>query len=173
MTTVAIAGSRHLAPGMAPRLLIRFLANLSQNHPDSTILLRRGRKRPIAAFEQQVWALCDLVGLEVRWCVPPVDEELRFDNLDGTETIERRPLEGRAQTFTRDMEMVAMADLVLCFWDANEPASIGDGGTENLAGKAVDHNKVVYAYAVDGKVVQRVGEHDPKGLWADEVPSPA
>lgn len=170
---IAIAGSRALDPGIAPRLLIRFLANVSQAQPAATVLLRRARSKPPGPFEEQVAGLCDLVGLKLEWCYPIAEEIRKFSDADGEPITEHLPLTGREQTFARDMDMIDRADLVLCFWHARET---GDehSGTVALANKAVDQNKVVYAYEIDGdQLVNRVGEHDPTNVWEDKVPAPA
>lgn len=152
--TVVIAGSRSLPTGIAPRILIRFLAGL----PDgSRVLLRRGLFSQPNLFEAQVEKVCDLIGLRVQWCQPEPSADAML---------------GREATFARDLQMISWADLVLCFYDV---AEIGDerSGTVALVEKALREEKVVYAYALNGTRLERVGEWDLSNTWGDRVPAPA
>lgn len=164
MTTVLIAGSRALPPGIVPRLLVRFLGAL----PDgSRVLLRRGAVTPPNTFEWNVKQLCDLLGIDVEWCRPQWKVE-RLTSPEG-EVVELTSL-GREATLARDLHMVEEADLVLCFYDVDQ---IGDetSGTAALVEKAMSADKIVYAYALNGNRVERVGEHDPKDQWSRLVPA--
>jgi len=148
---VAIAGSRRLPAGQAPRLLIRFLAALPA---DATILLRKGIFIDPGRFEQDVANLCAILHLNQEWCIPEVTAETT----------------GRAVVYHRDMSMVERADLVLLFFSPEEAVS-GYSGTAHLMDKALDADRPVYAYTVadDGKVA-RVGEYDPEHFYADLAP---
>lgn len=162
MTTVAIAGSRALPPGIAARLLVRFLGSL----PDgSRILLRRGAFAPANMFETQVRQLCDLLLLDVVWCRPQPRLEQQMTETGNVEV----ETYGRESTLARDLRMVQLADLVLCFYDESE---IGDetSGTQSLVDKAMAAETPVYAYALHGDRMERVGEHDPGDKWASKVP---
>lgn len=156
---VVIAGSRDLPPGLAPRILIRFLANLPTG---SRVLLRRGLTTKPNGFELQVESLCDLIGIPVEWRQPVVAPPWE----DADEYV------GRQQTFARDLDMITRSDVVLCFYTVDQ---IGDdtSGTVALVDKALEANKIVYAYALDGEAVIRVGEHDPSNEWGERVPTPA
>ena len=153
--TVVIAGSRALPPGIAPRLVIRFLADLPIG---SKVLLRGPAERslaPYGPFELSVFEMCELVGLEVDWRRP-------------SPTVFRP---GRKAVWDRDMEMLIEADVCLCFYDVGQ---IGDeeSGTVALVDKAIALDIPVYAYALtpeDGVI--RVGEHDPKNEWSTRVPA--
>jgi len=151
---VAIAGSRRLPAGQAPRLLVRFLAALPE---DAIILMRRPASIDAmpGMFEIDVSGLASILHLDVEWFKPaPTD---------------RHP--GRASVFLRDVEMVSRADLVLLFF-ASEDVEPGTSGTSHLFDQALQQNRPVYAYAVaaDGKV-SRVGEYDPEHLYANIAPS--
>jgi hypothetical protein len=149
---VAIAGSRRLPAGQAPRLLVRFLAALPD---DAVILLRKGAYTEPGRFERDVENLCSILRMYWEWCVPAPTED----------TV------GRAAVFYRDIEMVERADLVLLFFDPVE-AHDGYSGTAHLMDKALDAARPVYAYAVAANgEVSRVGEYDPDHLYADIVPS--
>lgn len=149
---VVLAGSRALPVGSAPRLLIRFLTNLPHG---STILLRHPKSGSVGDFEVDVMRMCSVVGLAYNWRVPQPTTRLR----------------GRRAVWARDTEMLAEADVALCFYDVGQ---IGDeeSGTVALVDKAIALDVPVYAYALtsDNEVI-RVGEHDPKDLWAAMVPS--
>lgn len=149
---VAIAGSRRLPAGQAPRLLIRFLAALPE---DALILLRKGAFTEPGHFERDVESLCSILRLDWEWIVPrPTDET-----------------PGRASVYFRDMEMVEQADLVLLFL-APDDVIMGYSGTWHLLEKAFDINRPVYAYSVDERGnVERVGEYDPEHQFADVVPA--
>jgi len=149
---VAIAGSRRLPAGQAPRLLIRFLAALPA---DATILLRKGAYTDPGRFERDVENLCSILHMDWEWCIPEPT---------GT-TV------GRAAVYYRDIDMVSKADLVMLFF-APEEAHLGYSGTAHLMDKALDQDRPVYAYTVaaDGKV-SRVGEYDPQHLFIDIAPS--
>lgn len=170
---VVVAGSRALPPGAAPRLLVRFLANLP---PMATVMLRRGLFSPPNLFESQVASLCDLLGVTVQWRQPdiPITAPPIFDEsiISPVITVDESPARGREMTFRRDLELVQKADLVLCFVTHGQ---IGDelSGTSALIAKALEEDRVVYAYAVDGERVERIGEHDPTHEWVDAVPTPA
>lgn len=153
--TVVIAGSRALPPGIAPRLIIRFLAELPIG---SKVLLRAPVMTGAAVvgpFESDVFDMCGIIGLEHEW---------RYPN-----PTRWRP--GRKAVWDRDMEMLADADVALCFYEVGQ---IGDeeSGTVALVDKAIDLDKPVYAYALtpDGGVI-RVGEHDPRNEWSQRVPA--
>lgn len=150
---VVIAGSRALPGGQAPRLLIRFLAALSD---DDRVMLRRGANTPMAHFESDVVNLCDLLHLTWDYWAP--------------KPTEKNP--GRVSVFIRDIEMIDKADLVLLFITPQE-AEEGYSGTMHLMEKALDMDRPVYAYSVaeDGKV-KLVGDYDPHHLYADLVPHP-
>lgn len=148
---VAIAGSRRLPAGQAPRLLIRFLAALPD---DALILLRKGAFTEPGRFESDVENLCSFLRIDWEWCVPAP-----------TDTVV-----GRAAVYYRNIDMVERADLVLLFFDPDE-ASHGYSGTAHLMDKSLDAGRPMYAYSVaaDGKV-SRVGEYDPDHLYADIAP---
>lgn len=153
--TVVIAGSRALPEGIAPRLVIRFLAELPIG---STVLLRApviDSPKPTGQFEMDVSEMCNIIGLRVEWH-HPVPSFYRS---------------GRKAVWDRDMGMLADADVALCFYEVGQ---IGDeeSGTVALVDKAIDLDKPVYAYALtpDGGVI-RVGEHDPRNEWAARVPA--
>lgn len=149
---VAIAGSRRLPAGQAPRLLIRFLAAL----PDDTlILLRKGAFTEPGRFELDVEALCSVLRLDWEWCVPRPTPQTP----------------GRASVYFRDIDMIERADLVLLFFAPDE-ATDGYSGTAHLMDKALDADRPVYAYAVyENGNVTRVGEYDPEHQFADMVPA--
>jgi hypothetical protein len=147
---VAIGGSRRLPAGQAPRLLIRFLVALPA---DSSILLRTPMSDAPGAFERDVFAVCQAVHLDVVWYRP-----------EPTETTT-----GRASVYARDIDMIAAADLVLLFF-VPEEAVDGYSGTAHLMDKALDQDRIVYAYTVDGTGdVRRFGEYDPEHRYADLV----
>lgn len=175
---VAIAGSRALPKGIAPRLLVRFLAALPE---DTVVMFRRGRISPPGIFEQQAASVCELLGLEVAWMQPAATEGRYERGPGGVPVMVEQPVAtwdadpratAREATFARDLEMVAKADLVLCFYTTGQE---GDetSGTASLVDKAIAEDRVVYAYAIDGKVVVRSGEHDPTNAYAHLVPTPA
>lgn len=162
---IVIAGSRALPTGQAPRLLISFLASLP---PDTTILLRRGVYTGPNLFEAQVEWLVDLLGLKLEWRQPvPVHRKV----VAGNRVLAEDDVLGREAVWDRDVAMCVDADLVLCFFPVRQ---VGDmtSGTVALVEKAVAQDTPVYAYALAGSGVQRVGEHDPDNAWADRVPSP-
>lgn len=144
---VAIAGSRRLQPGLAPRVLLRFLLNLP---PTVTILLRaRADGDMHNTFESDVLRLLSILGIE---CVA------------------RRPLPaetpGRASVFRRDIEMVDEADLTVLFF-VPEDAEEGYSGTYHLYEKCLDQDRPVYAWLVESDdKVTRWGEHDPGDQYA-------
>jgi len=144
---IAIAGSRTLPPGLAPRLLVRFLARLPE---EAVIMLRRpfhiDTTKP-GQFELDVERVCAVLHLAVEWRPP-----------DPGETP------GRASVFLRDIEMVEEADLVVAFFQQAD--WMGDSGTTHLVEKALEANTPVYAYRVDGDVVELVGDHDPDDRWS-------
>lgn len=159
--TVVIAGSRALPTGIAPRVLARFLASL----PDgSRVLLRRGRFSQPNLFEAQVEMVCDLFGVKVQWCQPET-KDYPWPTLMPVTT-------GRERTFARDLQMIDWADVVLCFYDITE---VGDerSGTVGLVEKALQAEKNVYAYAMNGDRLERVGEWDLGNTWGEWVPAPA
>jgi len=150
---VTIAGSRRLPAGQAPRLLIRFLADLPD---DACILLRKGAYTEPGRFERDVETLCSILRLDWEWVIPkPTDTTV-----------------GRASVYFRDIEMVERSDLVLLFF-VPEEATDGYSGTAHLMEKALAADRPVYAYSVDenGKV-ERVGEYDPDNLFIERVPVP-
>jgi len=163
---VVVAGSRALAPGLAPRLLVRFLAGLPS---EATILLRRGLFRQPNLFEAQVESLCELIGLKVEWCYPLFGAAQKPGTTGPAVDWEEKGYRGRQMTFARDLDMVTRADLVLAFYTIDQ---VGDdtSGTVGLVEKALEANRVVYAYALTDNRVTRVGEHDPTNEWADRVP---
>ena len=151
---VAIAGSRRLPAGQAPRLLVRFLAALPE---DAIILMRRPASIDAmpGMFEIDVSGLASILHLDVEWFKPaPTD---------------RHP--GRAAVYYRDIEMVERADLVLLFLAAKD-ATDSHSGTGHLMDKALDAARPVYTYIVhdDGRV-ERFGEYDPEHLYANIAPS--
>lgn len=149
---VVIAGSRRLPAGQAPRLLVRFLAALPA---DAVILLRKGRYTEPGRFELDVENLCSILHMDWEWCIPAPDKR----------TV------GRAAVFFRDIDMITRSDLVVLFFAPDE-ATDGYSGTAHLMDKALDGDRPVYAYSVDGDgKVNRVGEYDPEHLYADIAPS--
>ena len=149
---IVVAGSRALPPGAAPRLVVRLLADMP---PATTILLRSPHRGLPGDFEEAVGSVCDIIGLTVEWRSP-------------SPTLQ---LPGRRSVWARDNEMIADADLVVCFYDVEQ---IGDdeSSTVALVDKAMALEVPVYAYALtpdDGII--RVGEHDPKDLWSTMVPA--
>jgi hypothetical protein len=151
---IAIAGSRKLDRGLAPRLLVRFLAGIP---PASTIVLRRGIYTAPNGFELQVAEICGLMGLVYVWMSPEIT---------GTKA-------GREAVFARDLRMIDEADLILCFY-TEEQAENDESGTQALAMKAMEHDRIVYAYAIDYEpvTVRRIGENDPDNEWGELVPTP-
>lgn len=149
---IAIAGSRRLPAGQAPRLLIRFLAALPA---DAVILLRKGLFTEPGRFESDVEHLCSFLHMDWQWCIPELREETT----------------GRALVYFRDMTMVEQADLVLLFFTPGDAVE-GSSGTAHLMEKALEADRPCYAYTVadDGKVA-RVGEYDPEHLFANIAPS--
>ncbi len=155
---VAIAGSRRLPKGQAPRLLIRFLAALPD---DAVILMRRPKGDGSLAgslpgpFEMDAQNLCGILHLAAEWFQP--------------EPTDHHP--GRASVYLRDIEMIEKADLVILFVHPDE-VDTGYSGTMHLLDKALDAARPCYAYSVspDGKVA-RVGEYDPDHLYAEIAPS--
>jgi hypothetical protein len=149
---VAIAGSRRLPRGHAPRLLIRFLAALPE---DAVILLRRPMGSGGGRFEADVANLCGVLHLDVEWFQP--------------EPTDTTP--GRSSVYVRDITMVEKADLVILFIHPDEVAG-GYSGTMHLLDKALAANRPVYAYSVDDNgTIARVGDYDPGHLYADIAPS--
>lgn len=159
MPTIVVAGSRKLPPGAAPRLLVRFLANVSQRYPDAVVALRSPREKAPSTFEVQAAEVAELLGLAVEWYAPE----------PAVDPVTNVPVRGREQTFARDLILIQKADLVLCFWDHTET---GDehSGTVGLADKAVEFEKPVYAYSMDGDQLERVGEFDRQDEWIAMVP---
>lgn len=158
---VAIAGSRQLPKGIAPRLLVRFLAAIPE---DSVVMLRRGRTTGPGVFEQQTAMVAEMLGLTVEWMQPePPTPEPGI-------TYDLRAV-AREATFARDLEFVVRCELLLCFYTAEQE---GDetSGTAALVDKAIAENRPVYAYAIGEDGVVRSGEHDPRNDWADKVPNP-
>jgi nucleoside 2-deoxyribosyltransferase len=149
---VAIAGSRRLPKGHAPRLLIRFLAALPE---DAVILLRRGMKAEYPSlFEGDISELADILHLDVEWFIPAPTDITR----------------GRSSVYVRDIDMIEKADLVVLFFAADEVAE-GYGGTQHLLDKALAANRPVYAYSVDEYgTIERVGDYDPDELYASLAP---
>jgi hypothetical protein len=149
---VAIAGSRRLPKGHAPRLLIRFLAALPE---DAVILLRRPMRDMPGIFETDVAVLADILRLATEWFEPAPTDMTR----------------GRSSVYVRDIDMVERADLVILFFAADEVAE-GYGGTQHLLDKALAANRPVYAYSVDEfGTIDRVGDYDPDHMYADIAPS--
>ena len=150
---VAIAGSRRLPKGHAPRLLIRFLAALPE---DAVILMRRPMGRGLGGkFEEDVLLLADILHLDVEWFQPAPTDLTR----------------GRSSVYVRDIDMVEKADLVILFFAADEVAE-GYGGTQHLLDKALAANRPVYAYSVDEfGTIERVGDYDPDELYVSLAPS--
>lgn len=147
---IVIAGSHRLPAGQAPRLLLRFMAELPD---DAMIMLRSPVEGRPGEFERAVDLLCDIARLPRKWFKP--------------EPTDAHP--GRASVYLRDIEMVNQADLVLLFIAA-EDAESGYSGTMHLLDKALDADRPVYAYAIDEEGnVERVGEHDPEGQYTDLV----
>jgi len=149
---IAIAGSRRLPAGQAPRLLVRFLAALPA---DAVILLRKGAYTEPGRFESDVENLCSILHMWWEWCVP----------------VPTGTTVGRAAVYYRDIEMVERADLVLLFLAAKD-ATDSHSGTGHLMDKALDAARPVYTYIVhdDGRV-ERFGEYDPEHLYANIAPS--
>jgi hypothetical protein len=149
---VAIAGSRRLPKGHAPRLLIRFLAALPE---DAVILMRRGMKADFPTlFEGDISGLADILHLDVEWFRPAPTDVTR----------------GRSSVYVRDIDMVEKADLVILFFAADEVAE-GYGGTQHLLDKALAANRPVYAYSVDEfGYIERVGDYDPDDLYSSLAP---
>ena len=112
---ILIAGSRALPRGIAPRLLVRFLAAI----PESSVVLLRSGLTKRGDFETQVADVCSLLGIRVEWCVPPSGSVVDH----GEEGLSEIPLAGRERTFARDLQMISVADLVLCF---HTPSEVGD-----------------------------------------------
>jgi hypothetical protein len=149
---VAIAGSRRLPKGQAPRLLIRFLVALPE---DAVILMRRPMVGAPGPFEQDVENLCGVLHLSVQFFKPEPTETTR----------------GRSSVYLRDIEMIEHADLALVFFAADEVAD-GYSGTTHLLDKALAADRPVYAYAIDEDGhIERVGEYDPDHLYVDIAPS--
>jgi len=150
---VAIAGSRRLPKGHAPRLLIRFLAALPE---DAVILLRRPMGvGPPGMFEFDVGMICGNLRLDTEWFQPEPTDVTR----------------GRSSVYVRDIDMVEKADLVVLFFAADEVAE-GYGGTQHLLDKALAANRPVYAYSVDEYgTIERVGDYDPDELYVSLAPT--
>lgn len=151
MSAVAVAGSRRLPPGLAPRLLIRFLLGLE---PDTTVNLRTGMAST-GRFEKDTAKLADLLGLPVKWWPPnPTPEE-----------------RGRVATFVRDMDMIAKSDLLLAFLTPRDLDLADVSGTWHLVEKAQDVACPVYCYEVSDEGVALVGATDPEDVWRERVPA--
>jgi hypothetical protein len=151
---VAIAGSRRLPKGHAPRLLIRFLAALPE---DAVVMLRRPASIDAmpGMFEMDVSVLASVLQLDVEWVKPEPTDVTR----------------GRSSVYVRDIDMVESADLVILFFAADEVAE-GYGGTQHLLDKALAANRPVYAYSVDEfGTIERVGDYDPDELYVSLAPS--
>jgi len=151
---VAIAGSRRLPKGHAPRLLIRFLAALPE---DAVVMLRRPASIDAmpGMFEMDVSVLASVLQLDVEWVKPEPTDVTR----------------GRSSVYVRDIDMVESADLVILFFAADEVAE-GYGGTQHLLDKALAANRPVYAYSVDEYgTIERVGDYDPDELYVSLAPS--
>jgi len=151
---VAIAGSRRLPKGHAPRLLIRFLAALPE---DAVVMLRRPASIDAmpGMFEMDVSVLASVLQLDVEWVKPEPTDVTR----------------GRSSVYVRDIDMVESADLVILFFAADEVAE-GYGGTQHLLDKALAANRPVYAYSVDEfGTIERVGDYDPDELYVSLAPT--
>ena len=151
---VAIAGSRRLPKGHAPRLLIRVLAALPE---DAVVMLRRPASIDAmpGMFEMDVSVLASVLQLDVEWVKPEPTDVTR----------------GRSSVYVRDIDMVESADLVILFFAADEVAE-GYGGTQHLLDKALAANRPVYAYSVDEfGTIERVGDYDPDELYVSLAPS--
>ena len=143
---VAIAGSRRLPRGLAPRRLLHLLLSLP---PDTQVLLRRGSRTVPGQFESDVSNVCGILGLEVGWRVPnPVETP------------------GRAAVYARDINLVNEADLTLAFLDIKD-AEDGNSGTFHLFERAMQDERPVYAWVVgDDGEPERWGEYDPQERYA-------
>lgn len=149
---VAIAGSRRLPTGTAPRVLLHFLLRLPE---DAEILLRARVSGEMGPFEQDVETVCEILGLTLEYRQPNPAET-----------------PGRASVFARDIEMVAEADLVLVFLHQGD-AETGYSGTYHLFEKALDDQRPVYGWIVDDAGnTNRWGEYDPDHLFADMLDLP-
>lgn len=150
---IVIAGSR--TAGVVP--LAACLTLLVQVKP--TVLLRVGVGTPPGPLEKRIadsWRLYE-------WWIP-----------------DTRKHTGRKAVWYRDCDMIADADLVLCFYTVEE---IGDdlSGTVGLVDKAMAMEVPVYAYAIQSPylnlpvpgyklpTIVRVGEHDPGDIWGSTL----
>jgi hypothetical protein len=82
------------------------------------------------------------------------------------EWVRPDPEDGRGATFLRDADLARRADLVLCYFDTTEMS----GGTGHVVEAATDAETPVYAWGFTGTSFERIGEHDPLGIWSDSVP---
>lgn len=117
---------------------------LHDRPPGMKMLLRSGNHSEPGLFEQVMAKLGSSLWMDIEWVKPD-------------------PGSGRAGTFIRDVELVRMADLVLCFFSGTEIS----GGTAHVVEKAIDLEVPVYAYGFDGSTFHRIGEHDPDNRWGD------
>lgn len=134
-----------------PQMLYEFLMD---GLPDpTTLLLRRGNKSPVGAFERLLYAVARQSGhLTTRWVLPD-------------------PAGGAGAAFNRDNEMVGLADLVLAFFDPEKPMT---GGTGHVVETAIDRNVPVYSFTVGGTEwtgAKRLGDHDQRALWQEQIVS--
>lgn len=137
---VVIAGSRRLPPGIAPRAILHLLLRLPE---DTLVMLRAPASGRIGTFEYDIHNICAILGIAVEWRRPDV---------------ERTP--GRGAVFSRDIEMIAHADLVLLYM-VEEDVEEGYSGTYHMYEKALDEDRPVYGWVVRDNSMHRWGEHDP------------
>jgi hypothetical protein len=104
------------------------------------VLLRRGRSTDPGRFEDLTQALCSNLNIPVEWAPPG----------EG----------GREAVFERDIQMVAKADAVVCYF---HPDRVMEGGTGHVAEKALDADKPLYAYTLFEQGVDWVGGIEPVG----------
>lgn len=150
MTEIVIAGSRQVDPELIMGAgLERFL--LVQAH--ATIRLRRGLGTAPGPLEAAVAEYCEHLDIDYLYYQP----KLRVHG-------------GRQAVWYRDTDMIATADLVLCYYLEGQD---DDSGTVGLVDKAMGMEVPVYAYGqVDERII-RIGEHDTDDLWGSRIPGAA
>lgn len=131
---LALAGSGDLPLDRTARHVVPWLTKASR------VLLRRPKTkgRPPGGFERMTAKLAAILNVEVEWCSP-----------EGSE---------RGQAFLRDLEMVAKADFVVCFFSV--PSL--EGGTGHVVDAAMNKGVPVEAWFIDADgEAERIGEYNP------------
>lgn len=131
---IALAGNSDLPLDRTARHVVPWLTRAE------TVLLRHPKtasRRP-GGFERMVAKLAPILGVTVEWFRPEGNE--------------------KGNTFNRDLDMVAHADRVVCFFTTDQM----DGGTGHVVDAAMNKGVPVEGWWIDsdGEAV-RIGEFDP------------